>query len=53
MRVKVRGVWHDGVATVLPDDDADARSRTLPYKLDAAIGRAMASDPLTIRIDLS
>jgi deazaflavin-dependent oxidoreductase (nitroreductase family) len=53
VRVKVRGVWHDGVATILPDDDADARSRTLPYKWDAAIGRAMASDPLTIRIDLS
>jgi hypothetical protein len=37
---------------VLPDDDAAARSRTLPYQWDAAIGRVMASAPLTVRIDL-
>jgi hypothetical protein len=37
---------------VLPGDDAVARSRTLPYQWDAAIGRMMASAPLTIRIDL-
>jgi len=29
-----------------------ARSRTLPYQWDAAIGRVMASAALTIRIDL-
>ena len=28
------------------------RFRTLPYQWDAAIGRMMASAPLTIRIDL-
>jgi hypothetical protein len=28
------------------------RSRTLPYQWDAAIGRMMASAPMTIRIDL-
>jgi deazaflavin-dependent oxidoreductase (nitroreductase family) len=33
-------------------DYAAARSRTLPYRWDAAIGRLMASEPLTIRIDL-
>ena len=53
VRVRVRGVWHAGVAQILPDDDTDARSRILPYQWDAAIGRLMASDPLTIRIDLS
>jgi deazaflavin-dependent oxidoreductase (nitroreductase family) len=52
VRVKLRGRWYAGTATLLPDDDADARSRTLPYKWDAALGRAMASQPLTIRIDL-
>jgi len=36
----------------LPGDDTAARSRTLPYRWDAAIGRMMASAPLTIRIDL-
>jgi F420H(2)-dependent quinone reductase len=37
---------------VLPGDDQAARSRTLPYPWDAAIGRMMGSAPLTIRIDL-
>jgi len=53
VRVKVGGRWREGVAVVLPEDDAAARSRTLPYRWDAAIGRAMASAPLTVRIDLT
>jgi deazaflavin-dependent oxidoreductase (nitroreductase family) len=53
VRVKVAGRWRSGVATLVPDDDTDARSRTLPYRWDAAIGRMMASQPLTIRIDLA
>jgi deazaflavin-dependent oxidoreductase (nitroreductase family) len=52
VRVKVRGVWRTGTATVLPGDDTDARSRALPYQWDAALGRMMATTPLTIRIDL-
>jgi deazaflavin-dependent oxidoreductase (nitroreductase family) len=52
VRVKVGGAWHAGTAVVLPGDDAVAGSRTLPYQWDAAIGRMMASAPLTIRIDL-
>ena len=52
VRVKVRGVWRTGIATMLSDDDTDARSRTLPYRWDAALGRMMATTPLTIRIDL-
>jgi deazaflavin-dependent oxidoreductase (nitroreductase family) len=52
VRVKVRGRWRAGLAVALPDDDTAARSRTLPYQWDAAIGRLMASTPLTIRIDL-
>jgi hypothetical protein len=50
--VKADGAWRSGTAVVLPDDDALARSRTLPHQWDAAIGRMMASAPLTIRIDL-
>ncbi len=53
VRVKVSGRWREGIAGVLPEDDVAARSRTLPYRWDAAIGRAMASAPVTIRIDLS
>jgi deazaflavin-dependent oxidoreductase (nitroreductase family) len=52
VRVKLGRRWHTGTAVPLPDDDPAARSRTLPYQWDAAIGRAMASTPLTIRIDL-
>jgi deazaflavin-dependent oxidoreductase (nitroreductase family) len=52
VRVKVGGGWRVGTAVVLPDDDAAARSRTLPHRWDAALGRMMASQPLTIRIDL-
>jgi deazaflavin-dependent oxidoreductase (nitroreductase family) len=52
VRLKVGGVWRHGTAVFLPDDDALARSRTLRYQWDAAIGRAMATKPLTIRIDL-
>jgi deazaflavin-dependent oxidoreductase (nitroreductase family) len=52
VRVKAGGTWRRGTAVVLPGDDPIARSRTLPYQWDAAIGRMMASAPLTIRIDL-
>jgi deazaflavin-dependent oxidoreductase (nitroreductase family) len=52
VRVKIGRRWRTGTAVILPDDDPVARSRTLPYRWDAAIGRLMASTPLTIRIDL-
>ncbi|MGH3151519.1 MAG: nitroreductase/quinone reductase family protein [Streptosporangiaceae bacterium] len=52
VRVKTSGVWRAGTAIVLPGDDADRRSRTLPHQWDKALGRMMASAPLTIRIDL-
>jgi deazaflavin-dependent oxidoreductase (nitroreductase family) len=52
VRVKVGGTWRSGTAAVLPGDDPAARSRMLPYRWDAAVGRLMASAPLTIRIDL-
>ena len=52
VRVKVYRRWRSGTAVVLPGDDPVARSRTLPYRWDAAIGRLMATTPLTVRIDL-
>ena len=52
VRIKDGRRWRSGVAVPLPDDDTAARSRTLRYQWDAAIGRLMASSPLTIRIDL-
>lgn len=52
VRVKVGGSWREGTAVLLPGDDPAARSRTLPHRWDARIGRLMASAPLTVRIDL-
>jgi deazaflavin-dependent oxidoreductase (nitroreductase family) len=52
VRVRAGRRWRSGTAVMLPDDDTAARSRSLPYQWDAAIGRMMASAPLTIRIDL-
>jgi deazaflavin-dependent oxidoreductase (nitroreductase family) len=52
VRVKVRGTWYTGTATLVPSDDSRARSKTLPYQWDAMIGRLMATQPLTVRIDL-
>jgi deazaflavin-dependent oxidoreductase (nitroreductase family) len=49
--------WRDGTAQPLPEDDARARQRDLArgrlgYRLDAVLLRALATDLLTIRIDL-
>ena len=52
VRVKAGGSWRSGTAVVLPSDDVAARSRALPYQWDAAVGRLMASAPLSVRIDL-
>ena len=52
VRVKADGIWRAGTAVVLPGDDPAARSRTLPHQWDAAIGRMMATAPLTIRTGL-
>jgi deazaflavin-dependent oxidoreductase (nitroreductase family) len=53
VRVKVSGRWRDGTAVPLPEDDAVTRSRSMRYQWDAAIGRLMATRPMTIRVDLS
>jgi deazaflavin-dependent oxidoreductase (nitroreductase family) len=53
VRVKVAGRWREGTAVPLPDDDPIARSRTLPHRWDAALGRMMATRPLTVRLDLA
>jgi len=49
--------WRDGVAVPIRDDDARARQRELGrgrlgYKLDAVLMRAVATDLMTIRVDL-
>ena len=52
VRLKIGRQWRSGTAVLLTADDPQVRSRTLPHQWDAAIGRLMATTPLTIRIDL-
>jgi len=52
VRVLVHGAWRTGAAGVMADDDPEERSRTLRYQWDAALGRAIATTPLTVRVDL-
>jgi len=52
VRVMVNRCWRCGVAVLMPEDDTRERSRTLPYRWDAAIGRTIATTPMTVRIDL-
>ena len=52
VRVKTHRRWRTGVAVILPDDDPTMRSRTLPHQWDKRFGLIIASEPLTIRIDL-
>ncbi len=51
VRVKVRGRWWSGTATVLPDDDPRARQRMIGRRLNGAMVRVMGSELLTVRID--
>jgi deazaflavin-dependent oxidoreductase (nitroreductase family) len=52
VKVLVDRRWYRGTAVLVPDDDTERRSRSLPHPWDAAIGRAIATTPLTVRIDL-
>jgi deazaflavin-dependent oxidoreductase (nitroreductase family) len=52
VRVLAGRRWRTGRAVILADDDTAERSRQLPSQWDAAIGRAIATTPLTVRIDL-
>jgi deazaflavin-dependent oxidoreductase (nitroreductase family) len=51
VRVRLRRRWRDGVAHLLPDDDAVARARSQSMWNSRAV-RAFGTDLLTIRIDL-
>jgi deazaflavin-dependent oxidoreductase (nitroreductase family) len=52
VRVKIAGRWHDGTATILPDDDPHERQRLIGQRVNATAVRAFGSDLLTVRIDL-
>jgi hypothetical protein len=52
VRVFVGGRWRTGTVHLMPDDDPLERQRQLPGRLNAAAVRLMATDLLTIRVDL-
>ena len=52
VRVKVGRRWHDGVATILPDEDPEERLRKLGRLVNDTMLRLQASEKLVIRVDL-
>ncbi len=52
VRVKLGRRWRAGSAQVLPDDDWRERQRRIPNRLNSAMVRLAASDPVTVRVDL-
>ena len=58
VRVRIGRTWHDGVATLLPDDDVRARTRAFASRpfgqaMASAMFRALESQPMSLAIDLS
>jgi deazaflavin-dependent oxidoreductase (nitroreductase family) len=51
VRVRIRGRWHTGTATLLPEDDPHERLTRLP-RFNSSMVRALGTDLLTVRIDL-
>ncbi len=51
VRVKVGGGWRQGTARIT-DDDPGQRLRHLNSRLNATVVRAVADDPVVVRIDL-
>jgi deazaflavin-dependent oxidoreductase (nitroreductase family) len=52
VRVKVGRKWRTGTAHPMPEDDARARQRKLPNRMNQAVVRAMGSELMTVRVDL-
>ena len=52
VRVRIRGRWHTGTATVVSQDDAQARLKSLPTLNSMAV-RALGTDLVTVRVDLA
>jgi deazaflavin-dependent oxidoreductase (nitroreductase family) len=52
VRVKVGRRWRTGTGRLMPDDDPRERQRRMPNRLNSAMVRVMASELLTIRVDL-
>lgn len=51
VRVRVGGRWRQGIAHLMPEDDVEARQRSLS-RFNNLVVKMAGTDPLTIRIDL-
>ncbi|KRE33578.1 nitroreductase [Mycobacterium sp. Soil538] len=52
VRVRLNGRWHRGTAHLMPDDDPQARMRTLPRFNNLGV-RTFGTRLLTVRVDLA
>jgi deazaflavin-dependent oxidoreductase (nitroreductase family) len=52
VRVRVGRSWRDGTARVLLDDDVSERARRMPNRVNTRTVLLMASEPVTVRVDL-
>jgi deazaflavin-dependent oxidoreductase (nitroreductase family) len=52
VRVRIGRTWRDGTAHVLLDDDVRERARRMPNRANTRIVLLMASEPVTVRVDL-
>jgi deazaflavin-dependent oxidoreductase (nitroreductase family) len=52
VRVRIGRRWRGGTARVLHDDDVRERARRLPNRANTRVVLLMASEPVTVRVDL-
>jgi deazaflavin-dependent oxidoreductase (nitroreductase family) len=52
VRVRIGRTWRDGTAKVLTDDDVRERARRMPNRTNTRVVLLMASEPVTVRVDL-
>ena len=52
VRVRIGRSWRNGTARVLLDDDVCERARRMPNRTNTRMVLLMASEPVTVRVDL-
>jgi deazaflavin-dependent oxidoreductase (nitroreductase family) len=52
VRVRIGRRWRQGAARVLHDDDVRERIRRMPNRMNTRVVVLMASEPVTVRVDL-
>jgi deazaflavin-dependent oxidoreductase (nitroreductase family) len=52
VRIRIGREWRTGTASVLTDDDVRERARRMPNRANTRMVLLMASEPVTVRVDL-